>query len=122
MQQLLAGPGECDAAVDHDIAAVGELERVEGVLLDQEHGELLLLVERLDRLEDLPRDERGQAQRGLVEEKQAGAAHERARDREHLLLAAREGAAALMQPFFQPWEQREYALGGGSGLGAVRDD
>ena len=35
-QQLGAGAAERDAAVDHHVAAVGELQRVIGVLLDQE--------------------------------------------------------------------------------------
>ena len=65
-----------------------ELECVEGVLLDQEHGELLSPIELADRIEDLSHDHRREAERGLVEQQQARARHQRAGDREHLLLAA----------------------------------
>src|SRR3954471_21636145 len=52
-QQFAPGALERDVAVDHDVAAVGQLEGVEGVLLDQEHGHLLPPVDVLDPLEDL---------------------------------------------------------------------
>src|SRR5690348_12396568 len=48
--QGLAGARQHDAAVDHDIAAVGQLERVVGVLLDQEDGDPLALVDVADHL------------------------------------------------------------------------
>src|SRR5882757_1181124 len=83
-QQLGAGPGQRDLAVDHDVAAMGELERVVGVLLDQEYRDLLLLVDVADDLEDLLDDERRQPERRLVEQQQPWPAHQRPRDREHL--------------------------------------
>ena len=46
LQQFAAAAGQRDQAVDHHIAAVGELERMKGVLLDQEHGQAVLGVER----------------------------------------------------------------------------
>src|SRR5260370_32445073 len=108
-QHLTTAARMGDAAVDHHIAAMRELEGVERVLLDQEYGELLLRVERADGLENLPGDERGEPERGLVEQQEAWPAHQRARDRQHLLLAARQRAAALVQPFAQTREQRKYA-------------
>ena len=39
VQQFPPGSGQGDHAVDHDIAAVRELQRVKGVLLDQKDGE-----------------------------------------------------------------------------------
>src|SRR5262250_1516941 len=62
-QQLGAGPRQRDLAVDHDVAAMGELQGVIGVLLDQEHRHLLLLIDVADDLEDLLDDERRQAER-----------------------------------------------------------
>ena len=94
-------------AVDHDVAAVGELERVEGVLLDQEDGQLLVGVELPDGGENLPRDQRREPERRLVEQQQPRPAHQRARDRQHLLLAAGQRAAALVQALLQPRKQRE---------------
>ena len=59
-------------------------------------------------------DQRRQAQRRLVEQEQARAAHQRARDREHLLLAAGERAAALVDALLEARKQREYAFEIGS--------
>src|SRR5208282_4269040 len=46
LQQFASGAGQRDLAVDHDITAMRELERMIGVLLDQEHRELVALIER----------------------------------------------------------------------------
>src|SRR5262245_59406896 len=43
-QELAPSPAQRDPTVDHDVTAVRELERVERVLLHQEHGEFLLAV------------------------------------------------------------------------------
>jgi len=40
LQELAAAAGERDGAVDHDVAAVRQFQRVEGILLDQKHREL----------------------------------------------------------------------------------
>ena len=70
---------------------------MKGVLLDEEHGQALARVEVGDDLEDLLDDERGEPERRLVEQQQFWPAHQRARDGEHLLLAARQRAAALVR-------------------------
>ena len=54
--------------------------------------------------------ERREAERGLVEEQEPRPAHQRAGDGEHLLLAAREGAAALVQALLEPREDRRDAF------------
>ena len=59
-------------------------------------------------------DQRRQAQRRLVEQEQARAAHQRARDRQHLLLAAGERAAALVDALLEARKQREHAFEIGS--------
>ena len=79
-------------------------------------------VELADRVEDLPHDQRRKAERGLVEQQQARARHQGARDREHLLLAARQRAAALVQPLLQAREQREDALEIGGEVRLLGDD
>src|SRR3954462_5078760 len=58
VEQFLACPRERDDAVDHYVAAMGKLERMEGVLLHQEYGELFGPVEFADRIEDLAHDQR----------------------------------------------------------------
>ncbi len=45
-------------AVDHHISAVGKLQRGKGVLLHEEDGQPLFLVEFLDRLENALDDQR----------------------------------------------------------------
>src|SRR5882724_1024828 len=79
------------------------------VLLDQKDGELLLDVEGADDVENLPGDERGEAERRFVQQQEARPAHERARDRQHLLLAARERAPALVDALAQARKQLEDA-------------
>src|SRR6516165_9635040 len=80
-EELAPAAGERDDAVHHHVAAMGKLQGVEGILLDQEHGKLLLRIECADGIEYLPHDERGEPERGLVQEQEARAAHQRARDR-----------------------------------------
>ena len=89
-----AGPRDDDpAAVEHD-DIVGDGEDELGVLLDQEDRQALLL-EPADRRHHLGDDLRRQALRRLVHQQDARVRHERAADREHLLLAAREIARDL---------------------------
>ncbi|HEX2071825.1 MAG TPA: hypothetical protein VHF90_09290 [Thermoleophilaceae bacterium] len=75
----------------HHVGAVGELERAQRVLLDQQHGHAFLAQAGDDR-EDLVDHRRREAERRLVEQQQPRAGDESASDREHLLLAAREVA------------------------------
>src|SRR3954471_21461823 len=110
LQQLGAGPGQRDQAIDHDIAAMGELERMVGVLLDDQHGQAVLPVQSADRIENLARDQRRQTERGFIEQEQARTAHQGATDGQHLLLAAGQGSATLGVAFLQPRKQREHAL------------
>src|SRR5919202_3079390 len=79
----------------HDVAAVRDVERHERVLLD-EKDRGALLVDLLDDLEDLLDEDRREAHRRLVEEKELGARHERPAHRDHLLLAASEGPRLLV--------------------------
>src|SRR3954452_1421070 len=83
---------------------------MEGVLLDQENRQLLARVEFADRVEDLAHDDRRKSERGLIQQKEARARHQGTGDRQHLLLAAGERAAALMQPLLQAREELEHLL------------
>src|SRR5690606_30232646 len=89
------------AAVLEHVGAVRDGQRQQGVLLDQEDAHALL-VEARERLGDLARQQRREAERGLVQEQYLRLGHQRPADREHLLLAAGEAAGRLALPFAQP--------------------
>ena len=71
---------------------VGEPEGEGRVLLDEEHAHAVPLVDRADDPEDLLHHERGEPEGRLVEKEQARPQHQRAGEREHLLLPAGERA------------------------------
>src|SRR5213078_1989011 len=103
LTQLARRGLEHDHALLHDVAAIAHAERDARVLLDQQHGYAEPL-ELADHVADVL-DERGrQALRRLVHEDQSRARHHHARDGEHLLLAAGQRLAGLIQPLTQPWE------------------
>src|SRR5262245_10925095 len=101
---------EAHPALLEDVDAVAELRDEAHVLLGEHDCQprrlqaAKLLVQSLD-------NERRQALRRLVEEQHLRTSHQRASDREHLLLAAREGARALSPPLEEVGEQLEDALG-----------
>jgi len=70
--------------------------------------EAVLGVELLIGVENLPHDQRRQAKRRLVEHQEPWPAHQRACDRQHLLLAARQRAAALREALIEPGKQRQH--------------
>src|SRR5436309_2921587 len=76
IEKLAPGAAQGDAAVDHDIAAMRQLQGVKRVLLDQEHREIFLAVERSDRAENLPCDQRCQSERRLVEKQEPRPPHQ----------------------------------------------
>ena len=67
-------------------------------------------VDLLDDLGDLVDDLRREPQRRLVEQQQLRAGHQRAADRDHLLLAAGEQPGGLGAPLAQAREQVEHGL------------
>ena len=83
------GQGHAHLAVRHHVGAVGERDRALGALLDEQHGHAALADPR-ECVEDDVHDRRGEPERRLVEEQDGRARHERAGDRELLLLTARE--------------------------------
>src|SRR5207237_390766 len=93
-----------DPAALHDVAELRDGERHVGVLLHQQHGGLLLLVDLRDDAEDLLHQQRREPERRLVEEDQPRSRHQRAADRQHLLLAAGEVTGDLPAPLAQPRE------------------
>ena len=101
-----AGPVTRDGAGFEDIAALRDREREARVLLDDEHRQAVLAVQVAEDLEQLLRDDRCEAERRFVEQHQPRAAHQRARDREHLLLAAAHAPRLLTAPVGEPRERR----------------
>ena len=79
--ELLARPVEGDAAHLEHVRVPGGVEGEVRVLLDDEHREPLLLVQLVHDAEDLARYERREPEGGLVEQDQAGAGHQGARER-----------------------------------------
>src|SRR5712691_9015797 len=89
-----------DAALLEHVGARGDLERERRVLLDEQNGDAAR-VDLLDHAEHSEHYRRGETERGLIEQEQARLRHERAPDREHLLLAAGERARRLLEPLAQ---------------------
>ena len=85
------GQGHAQLAVRHDVRAVGERDGALRALLDEQHGHAAVANLR-QRVEDDVHDRRGEPERRLVQEQDGRACHERACDRELLLLSTREHA------------------------------
>src|SRR5690606_38809744 len=95
-ERVHAASGD-DPALVHDSKAVAEAAHERQLLLDDEHGQPELAVQLANHVADLGDDARLDAFGRLVEEQEARLEHERARDREPLLLSAGEIAAAPLQ-------------------------
>ena len=80
-----------------------------GVLLDQQDGQAFLL-QRADRFPQPLDDDRREPFRRLVHDQAIRIGHQRAADRQHLLLAARQRLGALVAALVQAREQRVDAL------------
>ena len=100
---------EPQLAVRDHVRAVGERDRALRALLDEQHREAAL-ADRGERVEDDVDDARREPERRLVEEQDVGLRDERARDRELLLLAARERARAPPAELVDDREQLVDAL------------
>lgn len=84
-----------------------DAQRHVGVLLHQEDGGPVFLVDLADGIEDELNKHRRKAKGGLVQEQELGPAHEPARYGKHLLFASRERPAQLVAPLGEPGEQLE---------------
>src|ERR1700722_17335046 len=90
--------------------AVGEIESERGVLLDDEKAHALVAINLAERAKDFRHHQRRKAERRLVEHQQTRPHEKRARDRQHLLLAARERSRLLAAPFGKAREKAEHAI------------
>ncbi len=119
--EILRRAGHADFAGLEYIGAMGRLERGLCVLFDQQDRGLLFGVESLDNVEDFFDQERGQPHRRLVQQHDARLLHERAANGQHLLLAARKGAALLEHTLFETREEGEDVLDTALEFAAVVD-
>ena len=91
-----AAPLMHDAAALQHVGAVGQRQHEIEIMLDDDHGDFAAqLVERLEQLLD---DRRRKPFERLVEQEHAHVARQRARDRHHLLLAARQEIRRRVEP------------------------
>src|SRR5215471_19176286 len=122
--QPLGGTVEHDAAVLHHVAVVGNGECDRGALLDQQDSDRKLAPDLGEALRQVLDHHRREAERELVDQQELGSAHQRAAERQHLPLAARQKAAEPAAQLGEPGEELEdhllqAALLGGAG--AMRD-
>ena len=87
-----------DPAVDHDRDFFGHRGRDADILLDDEHADIALLAETEQDLLDLLDDHRREALGRLVHDEKVRIEQQRARNRQHLLLAAGKLIAAVASP------------------------
>ena len=100
-------------ALLHEVDALAGGEGERHVLLDQQDGDAFP-VQHVDDLADLRHHARHQAFGRLVQQDDLGLQHHRARDRQHLLLAARQRAAGLAAPLGQHAENSANTLSSSS--------
>src|ERR1700694_1333540 len=108
--QLGALAFDRDTADLENIGVGGQLERNPRILLDQQDRDLVLAIDRPDDLEDRANDDRRQAEGRFVEEHQARLHEQRAGEREHLLLTARQSARRQAPLFLEHGEVGEDAV------------
>src|SRR5579883_2583614 len=94
------------AGLEH-VAVVGNLQRRAHVLLDEQDREPAR-AKLGEHAENLANDQRRETEARLVEQQQHRLAHQRAAEREHLPLAARERAGALPSALLEAGEQLEH--------------
>ena len=87
------------AAIDHDRDVLGDRGGDADILLDHEHRHVAVFAEAHQHFLDLGDDDRRQPFGRLVHDEQLRVGQKRARDRQHLLFAARELAAAMVLAF-----------------------
>ena len=94
-----------DATDLEQVGAIGDLQDLADVLLDDQHG-VALGANAPHQVEHLRNDHRGEAHRRLIQQDQLRSAHERTRYGAHLLLAAGERSGHLVLAFLQARKQR----------------
>ena len=120
MRASSSGAVEFDpAAGAHHVGAVGHLDRARSVLLDQEdrHALILQLLENLEHPVD---EQRCETERRFVEEQEPRSCEQRTRDRELLLLTARQLRAGAIEVATEGGKALAHLLDVGLGCLAIR--
>ena len=107
-----------DAPVHHDRDMVRHRGRDADVLLHDENGEVFLAGETDQKIAHLRDDHRREPFGRLVHHEQTRGAEQRARDRQHLLLSARQLPAAVAAPLREPRKNLVNPLDGPGAAGA----
>jgi hypothetical protein len=102
--ELGGAASQRQAALLETVDAIGHLERLHDVLLDQDDAGAIGLDLRQRRV-DVADDDGGEAQADLVAQQHARVGHERASDGRHLLLAARQGLGRRLAPLGEHGKQ-----------------
>ncbi|GCC42075.1 hypothetical protein chiPu_0026433, partial [Chiloscyllium punctatum] len=101
-----------DPAIDHDGDVARYRRRHADVLLDDQDGDVAFIAEAQQHIFDLCNDHRRKPLGRLVHDQQMRVGEQRARDREHLLLAAGELVAAIVLALGEAREDVVDALDG----------
>src|SRR5205814_1502310 len=104
LEQLIRGSGQDELAGLHHVRAAGAGQRETHVLLDEQDAETAA-VDGGERFVDARHDAWRDSQRRLIEEQELRPAHQRASNREHLLLAARKRSRQLAAAFGENGKQ-----------------
>src|SRR5581483_6666098 len=102
--------GENDAATVQDQRAIGEPQDLARLLLDDDGRHALLADHLAQAAQQLVDDDGRQPFQRLVEQHDTRVHDQRAADRQHLLLAARQLAAEIGAPLLQPGKRGKDAL------------
>src|SRR5690348_17045051 len=108
-EQLARRALELDLTLLEEDRAVADRERDVERLLDDQH-RLSSRLQLVDELQHALHHDRREAERQLVDEQHLGTVYEHTREREHLLLAAREAAGGLLPTVFELGKELEHAL------------
>src|SRR6185437_4139706 len=90
---------ERDLAVDDNVAAVGDADRLIKILLGHQHGQRVALLHLADGVDGAADQDRRQTDRRFVDQEDFWRQHHRAAEYQHLLLAARHAAGELRAAF-----------------------
>ena len=104
-RELRRGNDAIDAAIDHDGHVLGDFRRHADILLDHQHRNVGLLRKPDQHVLDLRYDHRREPFGRLIHDQQPRIEQECARDREHLLFAARQLPCAVAFAFRKAWER-----------------
>ena len=117
--QLVGGAEEDNFTVAEHDDPIGDVERVGCVLLDEDHADTLV-GRGAHRVQEAAYDEWREAERQLVDEQQPRSGRQGTREREHLLLAARQqtGATPEQRPELREQVERHVHVARGSASGS----